>query len=213
MSGPKPKWITPFQAMPLWPAWYNEQAGIWVSPPNNTMNSLRRPAAGVLLGLAASITALIAVLLISWGHCGGGSGEDCDVQVAVASLAAVPGLLLVAAVLLLLSARASKTFVGTFLVVLTLFVAVLPLAILSIREWWSVVAFGALLSGLVGYIVAPQRGETGEAFGPRSGSGVRRRAAPSRTPEETSEELWFWLNEVKARTIDLRRELRNLGRR
>jgi hypothetical protein len=177
------------------------------------MNSLRRPAAGMLLGLAASIAALIAVLLISWGHCGGGSGEDCDVQVAVASLAALPALLLVAAVLLLLSARASNTFVGTSLVVLTLFVAMLPLAMLSIREWWSLVAFGALLSGLVGYIVMPQRGESREAVAPPSGSRAGRRAAPSRTPQEAFDELRFWLDEVKARTVDLRRELRNLRQR
>jgi cell division protein FtsW (lipid II flippase) len=167
----------------------------------------------VLLGLAASIGALIAVLLISWGHCGGGSGEDCDVQVAVASLAVVPALLLVAAVLLLLSARASSTFVGTSLVVLALFVAMLPLAMLSIREWWSLIVFGALLSGLIGYIVVPYRGETREAIGPPSRDGAGLRPAPSPSPQEAFEELRFWLDEVKARTVDLHRELRNLGRR
>lgn len=177
------------------------------------MQPLRRAAAGVLLGLAASIGALIAVLLIAWGHCGGGSEEDCDVQLAVAMLAAVPGFLLAAVVLLLLSSRAAGWFLTNSLIVLALFVALLPLGMLSIQEWWSILLFGALLSSLVGYVVVPHQTEAQEATSRQPRSAVGPSAGPSRAPEEALRELQFWAEQVRAKTADLRRKLRDLDRR
>jgi hypothetical protein len=138
-------------------------------------------------------------------------GEDCDVELAVASLAAVPVLLLVAVVLLLLSLRASSRFLNNSLVVLALFVGLLPLALLSGQELWSLLVFGALLSALVGYVAVPQR----ETF--RDGASHERRprpkkgAAPSRY--EALDEMLYWAEQVEARTADLRRGIRALRRR
>lgn len=176
------------------------------------MEPLRRAAAGVLLGLAASIGALIAVLLIAWGHCGRGTGEDCDVELAVAALAVVPMLLLVAVVLLLLSSRASSRFLTNSLVVLALFVALLPLAMLSIQEWWSLFLFGALLSGLVGYVVVPYRGETPDAASRQRTSNAGEGAIQSHSPNEALDEMQFWAEQVKAKTADLHRKLHDLRR-
>lgn len=177
------------------------------------MEPLRRPIAGVLAGLAASIGALIAVLLIAWGHCGGGTGEDCDVELAVATLAAVPALLLVAVVILLLSARASSRFVNSSLVVLALFVGLLPLALLSIQELWSLFLFGALLSGLVGYVLVPYRGELPDATSRQRESGIAQNAKPSCSFYEALDQVQFWMEELKAATADLRARIDALRRR
>ena len=176
------------------------------------MEPLRRAAAGVLLGLAASIGTLIAVLLIAWGHCGGGTGEDCDVQLAVASLAAVPMLLLVAAVLLLLSSRASSRFLTNSLIVLALFVALLPLAMLLTQEWWSLLVFGALLSGLVGYVILPYRGAIPDAASRQRAPNAGQKAVRTHSVYEARDEMQFWAEQVKAKTTHLRRKLRDLRR-
>ena len=174
---------------------------------------MHRPVAGVLIGIAASIGALIAVLLIAWGNCGGGSGEDCDVELAVASLAAVPALLLVAAVLLLLTSRAAGRFLNDLLVVIALFVALLPLAMLSSQEWWSLLLFALLLSGLVGYVVMPHEEELpAPASRPRT-PGAAQSAAPSSSFGDALEEMLYWAEEVKAKAADLSRAVHALGRR
>jgi hypothetical protein len=183
------------------------------SPPHETMEPLRRPVAGVLAGLAASIAALIAVLLIAWGHCGGGSGEDCNVELAIATLAAVPALLLVAAVLLLLSARATSRFLNRSLVVLALFVGLLPLALLSIEELWSLFVFGALLSGLVGYVVVPHKEEAPGDISHRHGLASMRRETASDSFYEALDEVFLRMEEMKGATADLRRKVDALRRR
>jgi hypothetical protein len=176
------------------------------------MDASRRAVAGVLLGLATSIGAVVAVLLIAWGHCGG-SGEDCDVELAVASLAAVPVLLLVAVVLLLLSARESTRFLKNSLVVLALFVGLLPLGLLSGQEWWSLLLFGAVLSALVGYVVVPQPEAFHKDTSRRSESHAAPRATPSRSASEALEEMQFWAEQVKSKTADFRRGVHALRQR
>jgi hypothetical protein len=167
----------------------------------------------VLAGLASSVGALIAVLLIAWGNCGGGSGEDCDVELAVASLAAVPALLLVAAVLLLLASRAATRFLNDLLVVLALFVGLLPLAMLSRQEWWSLLLFALLLSGLVVNLVVPHEEELpAPASRPRT-PGAAQSAAPSNSYGEALEEMLYWAEEVKVKAADLSRAVHALGRR
>jgi len=176
------------------------------------MSLLRRAVAGVLGGLATSIAALLAVLLIAWGRCDGASGENCDVGLAVTSLAFVP-VFFAAAVLLLFSSEASGLLLNNFLIVLALFVGLLPLALLSGQEWWSLLIFGGLLSLLVGYVIVPQR-ET-----PQQGASDRRqphdaqRPIPSRTAGEALEEMQFWAEQVKSKTADFRRRIRALRQR
>ena len=177
------------------------------------MGPSRRSVAGVLAGLATSIAALLAVLLIAWGHCDGGSGDDCDVELAVASLAVVPVLMLAAVVLLLLSSRASSWFLNNSLIVLALFVGLLPLALLSGQELWSLLLFGGLLSALVGYVVVPQR-DTIQDSAPRGReSRAAQRSTPSRSTSEALEEMQFWAEQVKLKTADFGRRVHALRQR
>lgn len=179
-------------------------------PADETMEPLRRAVAGVLAGLAGSIAALIAVLLIAWGHCGGGTGEDCDTELAIAALAAIPALLLAAVVLLLLSSRASSRFLNNSLVALALFVALLPLAVLASDDWWSLFLFGALLSGLVAYIVVPYSGEAPRATPRQPTLGIAQRTLSPPPYDESLRELQFWADQVKTKADDLRRKVRAL---
>lgn len=130
-------------------------------------------------------------------------------ELAVASLAAVPLLLFVAVVLLLLTSRASGRLLNNFLVVLALFAGLLPLAMLSIAEWWSLLLFGLLLSGLVGYVLTPHDEE------PSAAASRRRRSAAilGLTPysfQESLQEMQFWAEQVRTKTDDLRRKVREL---
>jgi hypothetical protein len=112
-----------------------------------------------------------------------------------------------------LASRAATRFLNDLLVVLALFVGLLPLAMLSRQEWWSLLLFALLLSGLVVNLVVPHEEELpAPASRPRT-PGAAQSAAPSNSYGEALEEMLYWAEEVKVKAADLSRAVHALGRR
>ena len=111
-----------------------------------------RRFAGVLAGAALSSIAVAASIVVTWLNRDSSEASD-DAMVLVAAAASLPAFLLGATALVLLSGRTRNASIANAVAALAVFVSLVPLEIIFLREIWAVFTFSALFAALVALVL------------------------------------------------------------
>jgi len=140
--------------------------------------ALPRRLGGVLAGTALSCIAIATSLVATWLGRGEKADDNGSGVLLIAAAAAVPAFLLGATALVLLSERTSNAKITGTLTALAVFVSLVPLEIIFLRETWAVFVFSALFAVLVALVLSesaepglPGTAMRGSSFGQIGGKG------------------------------------------
>jgi len=113
---------------------------------------LSRRLGGVLAGAALSSLAVATSVVVIWVN-RDGSGGDSSVLIVIAAAVGVPAFLLGAIALVLLSGRTRNAKIINTATALAVFVSLLPMGIIFLREVWAAFAFSILFAVLVALVL------------------------------------------------------------
>ena len=140
--------------------------------------ALPRRLGGVLAGTALSCIAIATSLVTTWLGRGEKADDNGSGVLLIAAAAAVPAFLLGATALVLLSERTSNAKITGTLTALAVFISLIPLEIIFLRETWAVFVFSALFAVLVALVLSesaepglPGTAMRGSSFGQIGGKG------------------------------------------
>jgi hypothetical protein len=113
---------------------------------------LSRRLGGVLAGAALSSLAVVTSVVVMLVN-RNGSGGDSGVLIVVAAAVGVPAFLLGAISLVLLSGRTRNVGIVNTATALAVFVSLIPMGIIFLREVWAAFAFSLLFAVLVALVL------------------------------------------------------------
>jgi hypothetical protein len=113
---------------------------------------LSRQLGGVLAGAALSSLAVATSVVVIWVN-RDSSGGDSGVLIVIAAAVSVPAFLLGATSLILLSGRTRNVKIVNTATALAVFVSLIPMGLIFLREVWAAFAFSFLFAVLVALVL------------------------------------------------------------
>ena len=113
---------------------------------------LSRQLGGVLAGAALSSLAVATSVVVMWVN-RDSSGGDSGVLIVIAAAVGVPAFLLGAISLILLSGRTRNVRIVNTATALAVFVSLIPMGLIFLREVWAAFAFSSLFAVLVALVL------------------------------------------------------------